>query len=645
MLVKFFARGTGSGRGPVEYITRKEDPSTGQLRYPAPEVLRGNPVITRRLIDSLEFKHKYRSGVISFAPEDAPTNQQIEAVIDSFEQYAFAGLDKDAYNTLWVKHSHTGNNRVELHFVTPRVEIYTGKSLNIAPPGWHGYFKPWQTFWNIKQGWARPDDPERARVYQPGFSALYQREQERAGKRIIDPKQQLNDYIIKAIEAGTVTNRDEIISAFEQIELKIPRAGKTYITVLNPENNQRYRLKGGIYEASWRLRRQSETEDRSSRTTAQAERTRKTTAIHPEVGRDHHQELDRLRQQMEERAKGRREYNARRYGSARGFSQGVDEKYLDYAPVSFRPNISEFLSWHLGDNALNVKSDAKPLQSDSRTDQNSATNIRKTQTTEKTLTDNDDRNRKQINERFRKASTTIQAGHDEFIPQIQHGHGAARSAEQAASTASHALKQSSLGLEQANREAEFIQQQTDLNLQRIRGALKKKRVKQLDRFKTEINLVEYAMSQGYEYLKQESSPNSAVLHHKSGDKIVVVTDTKGCGIYFSLKDDLDKGTIIDFVQHRLFLNLGEVRKELRPWLFKGDRVCGASPQDSAYPKGNRSERGGLKHNRQGDYVAKPKPTNKKDWNEYLLRQQSLNQSSTNSTRQKPKQKKPNQLEP
>ncbi|MGL5075315.1 MAG: DUF3991 domain-containing protein, partial [Waterburya sp.] len=197
MLVKFFARGTGSGRGPVEYITRKEDPSTGQLRYPAPEVLRGNPVITRRLIDSLEFKHKYRSGVISFAPEDAPTNQQIEAVIDSFEQYAFAGLDKDAYNTLWVKHSHTGNNRVELHFVTPRVEIYTGKSLNIAPPGWHGYFKPWQTFWNIKQGWARPDDPERARVYQPGFSALYQREQERAGKRIIDPKQQLNDYIIK----------------------------------------------------------------------------------------------------------------------------------------------------------------------------------------------------------------------------------------------------------------------------------------------------------------------------------------------------------------------------------------------------------------------------------------------------------------
>ncbi len=153
MLIKFFARGTGGGRGPVEYITRRDDPITGSLRYPAPEILRGNPVITRRLIDGLEFKHKYRSGVISFAPRDAPTEKEIEAVIDSFERYAFAGLDKDAYNILWVKHTHTGNNRVELHFVTPRVELYTGKSLNIAPPGWHGYFKP--TFrtskCNIKQ--------------------------------------------------------------------------------------------------------------------------------------------------------------------------------------------------------------------------------------------------------------------------------------------------------------------------------------------------------------------------------------------------------------------------------------------------------------------------------------------------------------
>lgn len=565
MLVKFFARGTGGGRGPVEYITRKDSPSTGQLRYPAPFVIRGNPVITRRLIDSLEFKHKYRSGVLSFAPEDAPTDKQIEAVIDSFEEYAFAGLDKDAYNTLWVKHTHTGNERVELHFVTPRVELYTGKSLNIAPPGWHGYFKPWQTSWNIREGWARPDDLARKRIYEPGFTALCLKELERAGNYLADPKQQLNDYIVKAIEAGTISNRDEIISAFEQIDLKIPRKGKTYITVLNPETNQRYRLKGGIYEASWRLGRQSEAENRGSRTTTQTDRTGKTTEIQSFVRQYDLRKLEELRQQMEARAEGRREYNARRYGSVRGFSRIVDEKHLDSADIDCPPDLSEFLARNLGDDAFDVGSNG-------RANPDSATNIRRSQTTETTLSNNDDRVRKQTDDRFGAAIAAIQAGHDRSIPQVQHGHESARSAEQTATISGDALKHTGQELERANREAQFIQQQIDFNLHRIGRTLKKRKIKQLERFKTEINLVEYAMSLGYEYDKSKSTHNKAILSHESGDKIVVVKDESDRYLYFSFQDNQDKGTIIDFLQHRLELNLGEVRKELRPWLNRGDRI-------------------------------------------------------------------------
>jgi hypothetical protein len=36
--------------------------------------------------------------------------------------------------------------------------------------------------------------------------------------------------------------------------------------------------------------------------------------------------------------------------------------------------------------------------------------------------------------------------------------------------------------------------------------------------------------------------------------------------YFSVRDDRDNGTIIDFVQNRQRLTLGTVRKELRPWI-------------------------------------------------------------------------------
>ena len=87
------------------------------------------------------------------------------------------------------------------------------------------------------------------------------------------------------------------------------------------------------------------------------------------------------------------------------------------------------------------------------------------------------------------------------------------------------------------------------------------------------------MSYGYEYIESKSAYNKAILSHESGDKIVVVTDESDRGLYFSFLDDWDKGTIIDFVQNHRNLNLGEVRKELRPWLNRGVRdEVGRKPQ-------------------------------------------------------------------
>ena len=94
------------------------------------------------------------------------------------------------------------------------------------------------------------------------------------------------------------------------------------------------------------------------------------------------------------------------------------------------------------------------------------------------------------------------------------------------------------------------------------------RADELERFKSQINLAEYAQAQGYEIDRKESSRASTVMR-SGGDKIIVATDTDGHGIYFSVRDDADHGSIIDFVQKRQGLNLGQVRKELRPWI--GDR--------------------------------------------------------------------------
>lgn len=87
---------------------------------------------------------------------------------------------------------------------------------------------------------------------------------------------------------------------------------------------------------------------------------------------------------------------------------------------------------------------------------------------------------------------------------------------------------------------------------------------ELEQFKTEISLPDFANSIGYQLDKKASSKNSWVMR-RDYDKIIIATDLDGHGIYFSARDENDHGTIIDFTMRRLGLNLGQVRKELRSW--------------------------------------------------------------------------------
>ena len=176
MLIGFSKHGTGEGAQPIRYLTA-ETVSTRAVRYltgdqakkgvrrdPQPVVLRGDPLQTRGLIDSLRFKNKYTSGVMSFAPGEKITPAMEQYIMDEFERVAFAGLARDQYTVLFVRHTHTASHRHEIHFLLPRVELSTGKSLNIAPPG-HAtrqLFDTLRSKINAEFGLADPDDPARA---------------------------------------------------------------------------------------------------------------------------------------------------------------------------------------------------------------------------------------------------------------------------------------------------------------------------------------------------------------------------------------------------------------------------------------------------------------------------------------------------
>ena len=92
---------------------------------------------------------------------------------------------------------------------------------------------------------------------------------------------------------------------------------------------------------------------------------------------------------------------------------------------------------------------------------------------------------------------------------------------------------------------------------------------ELHRFKSDIHFLHYAADRyGYRRSRRESSVASHVLRHPAtDDKIVVRKDRDGHWTYFSVRDDRDHGTIVDFVQRRTWhSSLGSVRQELRSWL-------------------------------------------------------------------------------
>jgi hypothetical protein len=92
---------------------------------------------------------------------------------------------------------------------------------------------------------------------------------------------------------------------------------------------------------------------------------------------------------------------------------------------------------------------------------------------------------------------------------------------------------------------------------------------ELHRFKSDVHFLQYAVERyGYQRDRRESSRASHVLRHAAtNDKIVVRKERDGHWTYFSVRDDRDHGTIVDFEQRRgRHASLGSVRQELRQWL-------------------------------------------------------------------------------
>ncbi|WP_282157210.1 relaxase/mobilization nuclease domain-containing protein [Shimia thalassica] len=216
MMVRFFDHGDGSGAAAVEYLLaaevaaytedRKRMPNQTVRRDVLPDLLSGDPDLTRHLIDSNTRKWRYTSGVVAFHTDDAPSDDQQAAVMRDFEKAAFAGLAVDQANILWVRHQHMGN--VELHFLIPRVDLYGNRSFNPAPPGSEKYFNAFRDYWNARAGWVSPEEPERKRMTKPVFD-LGDRKQ---------IKETIQTLIVQKIEASEIHSHADVRAVLAQLD-------------------------------------------------------------------------------------------------------------------------------------------------------------------------------------------------------------------------------------------------------------------------------------------------------------------------------------------------------------------------------------------------------------------------------------------
>ena len=134
---------------------------------------RGDPKLVADVADGLPFKYRYTSGVFAWSAEDAPTEAQIERFVEEFEKTAWSGLDPERY--VWSAVAHRDDaGGVHVHTFAARCDLATGRSLNIAPPGWQEVFDPLRDAFNYTYGWSRPDDPARARPSRPAPGRVHQ---------------------------------------------------------------------------------------------------------------------------------------------------------------------------------------------------------------------------------------------------------------------------------------------------------------------------------------------------------------------------------------------------------------------------------------------------------------------------------------
>lgn len=310
MLNKFLQHGKGDPALAASYVL--DDVDHLNVARADVQVLRGDLRTFTALANSITNVWKYTSGVFAFSLDDNPSDDDINEYLDAFEAHAFAGLKPNQYHFTAVLHEEPNGSK-HIHFLVPRVELTTGKALNIAPPGHESYFDPLRDYFNYKKGWSRPDDPKLKRDTQtPDYDHFQQVSALKAGlsvcKTAKDIREVIGVYIEQRIQFGEIKNRHDVINALNDAEIgEITRISDNFISVKPLGSEKAIRLKGAFYESEFSVESYIENRTRKENDAGASN----TSRFISEQDKEYAEEL---RARVTELAKKRAAYNEQRYG-------------------------------------------------------------------------------------------------------------------------------------------------------------------------------------------------------------------------------------------------------------------------------------------------------------------------------------------
>ena len=236
MLTKIHSHGSGSGHSVINYLLgAKRDRELATT-------LRGDPENAILLIDSLDFKSRYTSGVLSFTEDDTAkiTPQNKDEIMDLFEQSMFPNLEKGEYDIVWIEHLDKG--RLELNFVIPKVHLPTGKQLNVYS---HRADLPlidaFKRLTNLKYDLDEPAAASRKRTTVVGrFNDMTRK----------DIKTSIDSMLHEFADSGLINSRDDVIEHLKNAGLNIVKESEWAVYIANPSKPELrpIPLKGAFFE-------------------------------------------------------------------------------------------------------------------------------------------------------------------------------------------------------------------------------------------------------------------------------------------------------------------------------------------------------------------------------------------------------------